>query len=215
MMMMATLVLRLYSHQEVTIDLYGPEGLRKYVWTCLGLSRSPLVFKLAVHEIIPREDQYPPDWDTWEVSHQMTERPLPQESSYERLEYSEAVRGWSLHQEKMLRVEAAALRHRIPSFGFVITERSSPGRLDTDKLAELGILPGPIYGKLKSGQTVTLDSGQTLQPDQFLGPSLPGRKLAILGDTCDSSELQLIAKDLDLLGENQYCSYQLESSGSH
>ena len=197
--------------QAVTIDLYGPEGLRKYVWTCLGLSRSPLVFKLAVHELIPRADQYPPDWDSWQLNHEMTERPLPQESFYERLEYSEAVRGWSLHQDKMLRVEAAVLRHRIPSFGFVITERSSPGRLDTEKLAVLGILPGPIYGKLKSGQAVTLDSGQRLEPDQFLGPSLPGRKLAILGDTCDSSELQFIANNLDLLGENLFVvSYQSE-----
>ena len=157
-----------------------------------------------MHEIIPREDQHPPDWDTWDVSQEMTEPPLPQESFYERLEYSEAVRGWSLHQDKMVRVEAAVLRHRIPSFGFVITERSSPGRLDTEKLAVLGILPGPIYGKLKSGQAVTLESGQRLEPDQFLGPSLPGRKLAILGDTCDSSELQFIANNLDLLGENLY-----------
>ena len=134
----------------------------------------------------------------------MTERPLPQESSYSRLEYSEAVGGWSLYQDKMLRVEAAVLRHRIPSFGFLITERNSPGRLNTARLAELGILPGPIYGRLKSGQTVTLDSGQILEPGQFLGPSQPGRKLAILGDTCDSKELALIAKDLDLLGENCY-----------
>ena len=164
------------------------------------------MFRLAVHEIIPRADQYPPDWDSWQVGHQMTEPPLAQESSYERLEYSEAVRGWSLHQDKMVRVEAEALSHRIPSFGFVITERSSPGRLDTDKLAELGILPGPIFGKLKSGQAVTLDTGQTLRPEEFLGPCSPGRRLAILGDTCDSSELQLIAKDLDLLGENYRCS---------
>ena len=185
--------------QAVTIDLYGPLGIRKYVWTCLGLSRSPLVFRLAIHELVPRPDQYPPDWDSWQVSHVMEEPPLPQESFHELLEHSEG--SWSLHQDRMVRVEAAVLRHRIPSFGFVVTERSSPGRLDTAKLTGRGILPGPIYGKLKSGHPVTLDSGETLQPADFLGPNIPGRKLAILGDTCDSSELANIAQDLDLLGE--------------
>ena len=118
----------------MTIDLYGPLGIRKYVWTCLGLSRSPLVFKLAIHELVPRPDQYPPDWDSWSVSHQLEEPPLSQESLHELVEYSGS--GWSLYQDRLLRVEAAVLRHRIPSFGFVITERSSPGRLDTVREAQ-------------------------------------------------------------------------------
>ena len=54
---------------------------------------------------------------------------------------------------------AAALRHRIPSYGFVITEKSSPGRLNTEKLEEIGIRPGPIYGKLKARQKVCIVLG--------------------------------------------------------
>ena len=57
-------------------------------------------------------------------------------------------------QEAGLNVVAAALRHRVPSWGFVITERSGPGRLNTERLGEIGIRPGPIYGKLKAGQKV-------------------------------------------------------------
>ena len=51
---------------------------------------------------------------------------------------------------------AAALRHRIPSYGFIITEKSGPGRLNTEKLEEIGIRPGPIYGKLKARQKVRI-----------------------------------------------------------
>ena len=95
---------------------------------------------------------------------------------------------------------AAALKHRIPSFGFIITERNSPGRLNSDKLSGMGIHPGPIYGKLKAGHKVTLDSGDVLDPGDYLGPEVPGRRLAILGDTCDSREVVDVAGNLDVLG---------------
>ena len=98
---------------------------------------------------------------------------------------------------------AAALKHRIPSFGFIITERNSPGRLNTEKLSGMGIFPGPIYGKLKAGQKVTLESGDVLEPGDYLGPDVPGRRLAILGDTCDSGEVVVAAdNNLDVLGNN-------------
>ena len=35
-----------------------------------------------------------------------------------------------------------------------------PGKLDIDKCVEFGIKPGPVLGKLKSGQDVTLEDGR-------------------------------------------------------
>lgn len=57
--------------KDVEISLYGPHGLRKLVQTVLGLSRSPLVFRLSVHEMIPRPDMYPEDWDKWDIQHEL------------------------------------------------------------------------------------------------------------------------------------------------
>ena len=39
-----------------------------------------------------------------------------------------------------------------------------------------------------------------LDPDEYLGPPVPGRSVAILGDTCNSSELAKYARNLDVLG---------------
>lgn len=158
-----------------------------------------MIFNIAVHEIIPREDQYPDDWDMWPVQHKLSDPPLPQEKCFSRIEFDEDVKSWNLFNDKNISVSAAKLKHRIPSFGFIIKEKDSPGKLDTVKLSKLGISPGPIYGKLKSGQAVTLDSGQVLQPEDYLGPPVGGRMIAICGDTCDSSELVTVAKSLDLL----------------
>ena len=43
-----------------------------------ALCRSPLIYKLAIHELIPRPDQYPPDWDSWPVQHELTGRLVKQ-----------------------------------------------------------------------------------------------------------------------------------------
>ena len=49
---------------------------------------------------------------------------------------------------------------------------------------------------------MTLDSGQVLDPADYLGPRVPGRSVAILGDTCDSAEMLDVApRGLDVLGE--------------
>ena len=94
-------------------------------------------------------------------------------------------------KEGKVEVQAAALAHRIPSFGFLLIEAPGPGKLDSDKLLEVGIKPGPIYGKLKAGLTVEWE-GKVLRPEDFLGPQLPGRRLAVLGDTKDSSRLSAL-----------------------
>jgi len=169
------------------------------VTTSLSLSRSPLIYKVVIHEMIPRLDQYPDDWKSWDFEHEQTDLTLPQEKSHSRVSFDEDSGCWPLVQDTGLTVVAAALRHRVPSWGFVITERSGPGRLNTERLGEIGIRPGPIYGKLKAGQKVTLDSGVVLDPEEYLGPPVHGRSLAILGDTCDSSELLTCAPTLDVL----------------
>jgi ribonuclease BN (tRNA processing enzyme) len=58
--------------------------------------------------------------------------------------------------------------HSIPSFGFVITEQDEPGKLDAHHLRELGIPPGPLYARIKKGETVTLPSGKTVSLFGFI-----------------------------------------------
>ena len=65
--------------EEKVLDVYGPQGLRKFINTNLSLARSPLPYKFNVHELIPEEDQYPPEWNDWPVDHvDHSEKPLEQ-----------------------------------------------------------------------------------------------------------------------------------------
>ncbi|UJF35992.1 ribonuclease Z [Paenibacillus hexagrammi] len=102
-------------------------------------------------------------------------------------------------EDETFRVETARLEHRVECFGYRIIEKDQPGKLQLDKLAELKVPAGPIYGKLKQGQDVVLEDGRTLHGADFVGSPIPGRIVTILGDTkyCKGS-LQL-AQHADVL----------------
>ncbi len=115
-----------------------------------------------------------------------------------------------IFEDSQFKIEALLLDHAVPSFGFRITEKDKQGTLDAKKLLEAGIPPGPIYKRLKDGETVTLDDGRTVNGSNFVGPPQKGRVLAILGDTRPCTNAVELARDADLLvhestfsGENE------------
>lgn len=96
-------------------------------------------------------------------------------------------------------VTALPLDHRIPSYGYRIQEKDRPGKLKFELLRNKGIPPGPIYGQLKKGEDVTLPDGELLFAAQMLGEPIPGRTLAILGDTRPCENAIRLARNADVL----------------
>ncbi|MFD1736309.1 ribonuclease Z [Bacillus salitolerans] len=104
-----------------------------------------------------------------------------------------------LFEDRYFRVEAGLLDHGLPSYGYRITEKDLPGALLVDNLIELGVTPGPVFKKLKLGETITLENGITLNGKDYLGPSQPGRIVTILGDTRYCQKSIELAKNADML----------------
>jgi ribonuclease Z len=98
-----------------------------------------------------------------------------------------------------LLVQAARIEHTVPCWGFVVRERERPGEVRMSMLRAHGIEPGPHLRALKAGQPLITPAGHRLDPRDVLGPPRPGRKLVLLGDTCDPTNLLPIARDADLL----------------
>ena len=111
------------------------------------------------------------------------------------IEISEGI----IFEDEQFTVEARRLDHGIPSYGYRIVERDRPGTLLADKLKEAGVQPGPIFRKIKNGETVTLEDGRVIEPDKFLGPSQKGRIVTILGDTRYCENSRWLAQDADFL----------------
>lgn len=102
-------------------------------------------------------------------------------------------------EDEQFIVEAQLLDHGIPSYGYRIVEKDKPGTLLADKLVEAGVKPGPIFRKIKEGESVTLEDGSMIIPEDFLGPDQKGRIVTILGDTRYCDNAISLAQDADLL----------------
>uniref|UniRef100_A0A3P9HKR2 ElaC ribonuclease Z 1 n=1 Tax=Oryzias latipes TaxID=8090 RepID=A0A3P9HKR2_ORYLA len=167
------------------VDIYGPRGLRHFLRVTLGLTGSQLLFPYAVHELEPTPDQCPQEGLL--STELTTERgPLhPQEQPGRTICLDAERDSYLLFEDKKFVVKAFRLFHRIPSFGFCIQEHDRPGRLKTELLKELGMKPGPLFGRLKAGETVTLENGRVVLPSEVLEKAISGRKVCILGD-CSS-----------------------------
>lgn len=96
-------------------------------------------------------------------------------------------------------VEARPLEHRVATWGYALVEDERPGRFDVERAKEIGISPGPVYGRLQSGETVTLEDGRTIEPEDVLGPSRPGLKISYCTDTVPCESAVELAKDADVL----------------
>ena len=79
-------------------------------------------------------------------------------------------------------VTSHELSHRVPSFAFRFAEHCRPGALDHDRLEALGVPRGPLWGELQNGNSVILDSGQEVAPEQVRQPPEPSRVVVIGGD---------------------------------
>ncbi|WP_247010230.1 ribonuclease Z [Halorientalis litorea] len=97
-------------------------------------------------------------------------------------------------------VRAFGTDHRTKSVGYALVEDDRKGRFDREKAeAELGIPPGPKYGKLHRGEAVELDDGRVVEPEQVVGPPRPGRRVVYTGDTRPTDSVVTAAEDADLL----------------
>lgn len=102
-------------------------------------------------------------------------------------------------KELNFKVYAAPIVHKVFTVGYVLCEADTIGKLDMNKLKELGIKPGPILGKLKQKEDVKLEDGKELKWKDFIGDDIRGRKICILGDTNDPSGIAKLAENCDVI----------------
>ncbi|MEA2442451.1 MAG: ribonuclease [Thermoleophilaceae bacterium] len=97
------------------------------------------------------------------------------------------------------RIAAFNVRHRVQAYGYALVEEERPGRFDEGAAAELGVRPGPDFGRLQRGEAVTATSGAEVRPEQVLGDPRRGRKVVLSGDTAPCEMTAVVAHGADLL----------------
>ena len=87
------------------------------------------------------------------------------------------------------RLAAFPVAHRgTESLGYLF-EGAARRPLLADRLAALGVPEGPERAALARGEPVTLANGRQIAPEMVQGPSVPGAKLAVVGDAGETASL--------------------------
>lgn len=97
------------------------------------------------------------------------------------------------------RVDAFWLRHTKPCLGYTLTENERPGVFHPEKAMALGVPKGPMWARLQGGETVCLENGASVKPEQVMGQKRPGRKFGFVTDTAYFREIAPHVADTDLL----------------
>lgn len=200
------------------LDIYGPEGIRNYLRTAMQVSYSRVTVPYRVHEL----KQIP------FLHGKYTRSPsLPQISTTFNPRYGERQGGRDIYPDENgvyqlvegdseLSVQAAPMQHTVPCVGYVVREKDRIGRLQVEKVLELvqankielGKLPA-FHGDgmralaalkaLKNDETFTFPDGTKVKGSDIVDPPRVGRKIVVMGDTCNGDYIRPISMDADVV----------------
>lgn len=190
------------------VEIYGPDGLRNYLEvSILLLNQSFTLPPYVIHELK-------------NVQHLHT-------SSYQpAMSFDFQLEGKDIHADERgvyevcktdtFVIQASAVAHRIPSLGYVFQEKTKYGALKSDLLNPIiekqkeeiekymtqGKPARHIYKILQTfsiDETFCFPDGTKMMASEFREEDTPGRKIVIMGDNCDGSNIKPIAMDADVL----------------
>jgi ribonuclease Z len=91
-------------------------------------------------------------------------------------------------------IAAFPVEHRVPAYGYAFVEDDRPGRFDAEAARALGVPEGPDFGRLQRGEIVG-----DVRPEQVVGPTRPGRRIVVSGDTRPCQTTEVYAHGADVL----------------
>ncbi|KAH7330566.1 beta-lactamase-like protein [Rhizoctonia solani] len=200
------------------LDIYGPQGLRELLRTILRITQTSLSGKYAVHELLSGDDDpYP------------CEPTIIHSNEIKGTEFRPASDGYwkEITKDGDWVVSAGPIKHRVPCLGYVFREASGAAPFDqlehlaplernAEALGQQGIRhPRSLLGQLlRTREPIVLPDGAVLTPPPL---SIPGRKLVILGDTCDPWAMKDLSMGASLLvheATNAYIPLEVDPRGS-
>ncbi len=105
----------------------------------------------------------------------------------------------SVIEEKEYWIESALADHGIYTLAYSITEKPYPGTFFPEKARGLGVPEGPLWSKLKSGESIQLNDGRIINSSNVVGTTRPGRKITYSVDTRPTKSIVLLSQNSDVL----------------
>lgn len=96
-------------------------------------------------------------------------------------------------------LRTAATDHGLPGLAWCLEEKPRPGLFHPEQAVELGVEPGPDFGRLQRGEPVDVSDGREVQPQDVMDAPRPGRKVVVTGDTRPSNSVIELALGASVL----------------
>lgn len=96
-------------------------------------------------------------------------------------------------------VSVVELEHRTRTFGFAFQHTSKKRKFYPGKAKQIGVPEGPLWSTLQDGDSVELDSGRTVRPEEVSDPPPDGPKFVYITDTRPQFDLPAAFEKPDLL----------------
>lgn len=103
-----------------------------------------------------------------------------------------------IYEDRSVSVTTIPLRHRIPTCGFLFSEKKTPDHIKRDMIDYYGI-PTCDINRIKNGEDYVLADGTVIPNNWLTAPSSSPRKYAYCSDTLYHREIIEQVKDVDLL----------------
>lgn len=112
-----------------------------------------------------------------------------------------------IFNQQNLTVGAFEVDHRGYALGYEIVWSRSTGKFLPKKAEEIGVPKGAFWKALATGESIELEDGRKVSPDEVTEPSPPPLKVVYSGDTRPCQELRKAANGADvLICESMYTS---------
>ncbi|MBX8631877.1 MAG: ribonuclease Z [Thermoplasmata archaeon] len=95
-------------------------------------------------------------------------------------------------------LKTAEAEHSVRCLAYRLQERDRPGRFNPEKAIELGLTPGPDFGRLQRGESIKLAAGE-VTPEMVIGPSRRGISIGYATDTRPSAQIEKLMERVDVL----------------
>jgi len=96
-------------------------------------------------------------------------------------------------------LKTARTDHGLPGLAWCLEEKSRPGLFHPERAVELGVEPGPDFGRLQRGEAITTAEGREVKPEEVMDSSRQGRKVVITGDTRPTEPVIELAQGASVL----------------
>ncbi|MGT2828250.1 ribonuclease Z [Streptococcus hillyeri] len=106
--------------------------------------------------------------------------------------------GKILETDKFI-VYADQLDHSIFCMGYRVMQKDLEGTLDAEALKAAGVPFGPLFGKVKNGEDITLEDGTKIIAKDYISEPKKGKIITILGDTRQTDASVRLALGADVL----------------